>query len=169
MKKRVIIATLSGAGLISLLAAGKPMFDSEGDYGYHKCMHNKHMKHYSRGDKNPHSLFKKIISDLDLSDAQKKQIKAIVSKQKELMKKERQALKEQRDMPDVSKFMTITKFDKEAFKKTIVEKHKQRKQKMQQREEARLNHRADTLEKVFAILTPEQRTKLIALSQKKES
>ena len=169
MKKRAIIATLVGVGLVSVLVAGKPMFDSEGDYGYHKCMQGKHMKHHGKRDGHPYKIFKQIRSELDLSDAQKKQIKSIFVEQKEMMKKERQAMREKRAMPNASKFMTTEKFDKEAFKKVMQEKYKQREQKMQQRGEKRLNQRADTLEKVFAILTPEQRTKLIALSQKKSS
>lgn len=169
MKKRAIIATLVGVGLVSVLVAGKPTFDSEGDYGYHKCMHDKHMKHHDKEAREPDRLFKQIRAELDLTTAQKKQIKSIFVKQKEMMKNERQAMRNKRFMPDASQFMTAEKFDKEAFKKVMKEQRDQKEQRIQEKAENRLNQRADTLEKIFAILTPEQRTKFIALSQKKSS
>ncbi len=168
MKKRVIVATIAGVGLVSALVAGKPIIDGEG-FGYHECSKDMHMKHHRKGAKHRHTLLKQIRSELDLTKEQKKQIRGILTEQKKMMKKERQAMKKKREMPNVSQFMTANKFDKEAFKKTMRERRSKRAMMMQQKADERLNRRAEVLEKIFAILTPKQRTKLIALSHKKDS
>lgn len=167
MKKRVIVATIAGIGLVSALVAGKPMMDGEG-FGHHECRHGMHMQDHRKDAEHPYQILKQIRSELDLTKEQKKQIKSVISEQKKMMKKERQAMKQKREMPDASQFMTASKFDKEAFKKSMQERRSQRAMMMQQKSEERLNKRAEVLEKIFAILTPEQRTKLIALSQKKD-
>ncbi|MEA3491324.1 MAG: Spy/CpxP family protein refolding chaperone [Campylobacterota bacterium] len=166
MKKRVIVATIVGVGLVSALVAGKPMMDGEG-FGYQEYKQGSHMKHHRKGAKYHHKLFKQIRSELDLTKEQKKQIKRLLSEQKDMMKKERKAMKQKREMPDASKFMTASTFDKEAFKKSMLEQRSKRVMMKKQKSEERLNKRAEVLEKIFAILTPEQRTKLITLSQKK--
>ena len=83
------------------------------------------------------------------------------------MKKEKKNREAKKDSRDMSKFMSAEKFDKEAFKKIMQDNDEKRNERMQKRQAKRIEHKADTMEKIFAILTPQQRTKLIELSQKK--
>ena len=120
------------------------------------------------------ALMHRVMSRLDLTDEQKKQIRLIrLEAQKERIEAKiarvRQGQgpgmhrgKRGRNAMDLSRFMTPERFDKAAFKKTMQERWAAR-EKMHQ---TRLDRMADLLEKVFNVLTPSQREKLIKLSRK---
>ena len=123
-------------------------------------------------------MMQKVMSQLDLTDEQKKQIRLIrLEAQKERIEAKiarvRQGKgpgmhrgKRGRHAMDLSRFMTPEKFDKAAFKKAMQERWAAREKMRQQRQAERLERMADRMEKVFNVLTPVQREKLIKLSQK---
>jgi len=175
MKRTVVVATMTSLAIASVLFAGNPM---SGDRcGMSKCtMHKMHCKKMdNKGDK----LFKVIQNKLDLSEKQEQALDTLIEESmierktasmrdhfKE-MKKEKKNREAKKDSRDMSKFMSAEKFDKEAFKKIMQDNDEKRNERMQKRQAKRIEHKADTMEKIFAILTPQQRTKLIELSQKK--
>ncbi len=177
MRKRTIVATVAALGMATVLFAGNSMMNKPMMGGMHDCgegmsygMHKKHGK--NRGE-STRAYFKKIAEEIGLSDAQKQEIKTIVMAQKEEMKVKykklqsvRKSKKLQRGMPDIVAFMSVEKFDKEAFKKDLQAKQAKRAERMQKRQANSIDQRADTMQRIFDILTPEQRTKLINLSQK---
>ncbi|MDD2451524.1 periplasmic heavy metal sensor [Sulfurovum sp.] len=150
MKKTVItiIATL-GLGS-ALMASG---------HGMHACKHHKDRSGISQ-----------TIQQLDLTEAQKKELQAIREAQRAERKASRKAMKEKRtgkqQRMDLGKFMSAEKFDKEAFKTAMKERMQQREEMREKRREAMIEKRAERMEKFFSILTPEQREKWIQLSQK---
>ena len=169
MRRRTIIATVAGLGIITALFAGKPMMEN-----MHECREGMHKMHGKHHGQNPKELFKKIRTELDLDDTQKEKFKTIVSGQRDIMKakfkklkQEQKSGKSKRGMPDMSLFMSADKFDKEAFTKVMQTKQEKRQEMMKKRQSGMIAQRADTLEKIFAILTPQQRTKLIKLSKER--
>lgn len=114
---------------------------------------------------------KQIMKQLDLSSEQKAQVKTLRESRKEMIQAKRKSCKENRKnmkqqmRPDLSKFMTANSFDKEAFKQEMKKKHEARRAKREERKLAMLENRADHMEKMFNILTPEQRKKWIELSK----
>ncbi|HEO98412.1 MAG TPA: periplasmic heavy metal sensor [Epsilonproteobacteria bacterium] len=148
--KRTAIAIIATFGLSSALMAGS---------GMHSCKHHKERS----------SLYT-TIEQLDLTEAQKKELQTFRETQRGEKKASRKALKEKRAMKqnrtDLSRFMTAEKFDKEAFKAVMKERMQSREKMREERREAMIERRAERMEKLFAILTPEQREKWIQLSQK---
>ena len=152
MKKTVIAALLT-------LGLGTALFASgSGDRNCgHKSMHKTQMM--------------QVIKQLDLTSDQKKAIKEIRKAQKEQRKATRASKKKNRAemraamKPDLATFMTATTFNKTAFKAEMTKKFEQREQMRQQKRVAMLEQRAENMEKIFNILTPEQRNKWIQLSQ----
>lgn len=67
---------------------------------------------------------------------------------------------------DLSKFMSAEQFDKEAFKTLMKERMQSREKIREERRESMIERRVERMEKLFNILTPEQREKWIQLSQK---
>ena len=177
MKKRLIIATVASLAVATAIFAGQPMMDGSGanncDNQMSKsCDHKKHCKKgdYKKGHHRAKLFFKKIFKELDLTYAQKSQIKDIVKESRKGSREDRKSHRRgdfRRDMPDMSTFMSADKFDKDGFKKAMIEKKAKRDEMRQKRRDTRLEKRADTMEKIFAILTPKQRTELIKLSQEK--
>jgi Spy/CpxP family protein refolding chaperone len=99
---------------------------------------------------------------MDIRDARRSDRQA----HKEMMRNNRAAM--QPPIADLSLFMTKEKFDKEAFKVAM-------KKDMEAKEAARaamrqtmIDKRADHVQEIFDLLTPEQREKLISLSKVKE-
>ena len=112
----------------------------------HRGMHGKKMM-----QERHHHMMKKMMAQLDLSGTQKQKIR-------EIMLEGRQAMKQKHMRPemDFSQFMSKERFDKEAFKKTM-------QQKWEANRQGRLAMMSDRIAKIFEILTPEQREKLIEL------
>ncbi len=175
MKRTAVVVTMTSLAIASVLFAGQPISDQSD--GMQKCrMHKTHCK---KMDRKKHHFFKMIQNELTLNSTQEKALDTIIEESmierkiasikdhfKE-MKQDRKDRKAKKGTRDMSKFMSADKFDKEAFKKVMQAKDQKRNEMMQKRDTQRIEHRADTMEKVFAILTPQQRTKLIELSQKK--
>ncbi len=117
-----------------------------------------------------HMMFGKIIKQLDLTDEQKEQLKSLRESKRQAMQEKFKALKQQRKALrksfDASSFMTADYFDKEAFKESIQKRREAMKAFVEKNQDKMIEQRANTMEQVFNILTPEQREKLIQLSKK---
>ncbi len=149
MKKTTLAILLTlGLGTATLLACGGPKGD--------------------RGDR-----MMKMVKQLDLTSEQKSALKTLRQANKAQRKAKMEEMKETRKAmrasmrPDMSQFMTANTFDKEAFKAQMNEKFEAKRQMMQAKKAAMLEKRADNMQKVFDILTPEQRIKWIELSKQK--
>jgi protein CpxP len=155
MKKTTIVMT-------ALLGLSTTLFAS--GFGGKSCQNDRMYQKHS---------FYKVMDQLDLSDAQKAQFKALRDSKRAERKAQRKAMKESRSKRvemmrknrDLSQFMTADKFDKEAFKAVMKKRMEQREQMREKRSEAMLAKRAESMEKIFNILTPEQREKWIQLSK----
>ena len=166
---------------------GHGMGMQNGPHGKMSAGHGKN-RHGARAP-----MMKKVMSQLDLTDAQKEQIRQIMRESRQQMK----GMKGQKGMGaqagpgqgkmgkgkmhgqgqgkhagkrghlglDASQFMSKESFDKAAFKKSLQEKWKKQDELRQQRRAVRLERMADRMEKIFKVLTPEQREKLIELSK----
>ncbi|MDM5272323.1 Spy/CpxP family protein refolding chaperone [Sulfurovum sp. zt1-1] len=153
--KKTVIAIIATVGLSSaLMATGPGMNPCKDSIG----------KHYKE-----RSEIYKAIQQLDLTQAQKEQLQTFRESQREERKANRAALKEKRAMKqnrtDLSRFMSAEKFDKNAYKTAMKERMQQREEMREKRRELVLEKRAERMEKIFNILTPEQREKWIQLSK----
>ena len=146
MNKKIFLTTVAGLGLATTLLAG---------CGAKHCDRDGEM----RGHHHEMKMGKKMFSQLDLTREQKSQIK-------DIMREARDEMREKRSpkgmMPDASEFMSKDSFDKAAFIKV----HKAKMAQMEKQRDAMLEKRAENFEKIFNILTPEQREKFIELSKK---
>lgn len=176
--------TVAGLGLTGVLMAGSPNGDfdrpSQGQ-GWHKDMRQKgefrkdHRGRMERGHKRGErgGIMRKLNRELDLTQEQREQLRDVLKKQRQERRAERRTHRGQNKKSkgvfggmDVSKFMSVDHFDKEAFTKVQKEISDKRKADKESRREKGMQKRAELMEKVFNILTPEQRVKLIQLSQK---
>jgi len=112
---------------------------------------------------------------LDLTQEQREKIREILMQERQKKQavpvKDRQAKKYGGDMFKPIKpeaFMTRDRFDKTAYIKAVQEQAAERMARRQARLEQQVNQRADLMEKVFAILTPEQRMKWVQMSRDRE-
>ena len=114
---------------------------------------------------------RQIMQQLDLTDKQKEELKTLRESRKEIMqaKKEHRRNMRQQMKPDMSTFMTANSFDKEAFKKEMQKKFEAKRAMREQRQASMMEVRADHMEKMFNILTPEQRIKWIELSKEQKN
>jgi len=118
----------------------------------------------------PMEMFK-LVRTLDLTSEQKTELKSVKKSQKAQMQEKREAFKIGRESmmkqmkPDMSLFMSADNFDKEAFKQEMKKKFEARRKVMETKGAEMLENRASSMEKVFNILTPEQRIKWIELSK----
>jgi len=114
----------------------------------------------------------KLIQQLDLDVEQKKAFKVLKQKRKasiQIDKEERKAMREamrEGMKPDMEIFMSSNTFDKVAFKKEMRKKFNATKELRNARRAKMVEKRASTMEKIFNILSPKQREKLIELSKK---
>ena len=147
-----MIALMTIVGMTGILSASGHC----GEYYKHKGMHHKSGIH-------------KILKKLNLSESQKKELTTLKESQKaniEALKKEKRSqMQENRKGMDMSQFMTKNHFDKEAYKSMIKNRMEQQAVRMQSRTDMISQSRAENMQKIFNILTPEQREKLIQLSQ----
>jgi len=148
--KNTVIVMIATFGLSSALMAGS---------GMHLCKHHKERS----------SLYT-TLEQLDLTEAQKKELQAFRETQRGEKKDARKVMKEKRVMKqnriDLSQFMSAEKFDKEAFKTAMKERMHSREKMREERRASMRERSAERMEKLFAILTPKQREKWIQLSQK---
>ena len=118
----------------------------------------------------PMGMFK-LVRTLDLTSEQKTELKSLKKSQRMQMQEKREAFKKDRESmmkqmkPDMSLFMSADSFNKEAFKQEMTKKFEARRKVMETKGAQMLEARASSMEKVFNILTPEQRIKWIELSK----
>jgi protein CpxP len=153
MKKTAIV-------LITALGLGSTLFAS--GFGGH-CKHHMPQKE---------QMFK-VMKQLDLTDAQKDALKELRASHKAERKAFKEAMKEKRiaqkgmgpGKMDMSQFMSATHFDMDAFKKAMKIKMENKIERMQKNMDRKVERRAAHMQKVFTILTPEQREKWIQLTK----
>ena len=196
MKRNGMIATLVTLGAATLLYAGQGMGQGDcgngQEPGYGQAMSagkgmkgdgNGRMERQKMRRKHKGSIqkmMKTIRKELELTPEQRRKIREIMNDYRQAMKQQRQKRMQARKGQgkgrgikgrgmemDASRFMTARSFDKVAFKETMQRRWQMRERRRAERFRARLEMMADTMEKVFAVLTPEQRRKLIELSQKR--
>lgn len=153
MKKTTIVMTAL-LGLSTTLFAG-------GFGGKHCQNHKRYPKHN----------FYQVMKQLKLSDAQKVQFWELRKSQREVRMVQRRSMRAKRAKMvrknrDLSQFMTAKKFDKRVYKALIRKRMEQRDRMRTKRRKAMIEKRAENMEKVFNILTPEQREKWIQLSKR---
>ena len=113
----------------------------------------------------------KLVKKLDLTSEQETALKLVRESQRAYMREKIEAFKKDRgDMmrqmrPDMNLFMSADSFDKVAFKQEMKKKFEARRKVMETKGTEMLENRASGMEKVFNILTPEQRIKWIELSK----
>ena len=113
----------------------------------------------------------KLVKKLDLSSEQEAALKTVKESQRAQMREKMESFKKDRESmmkqmkPDMSLFMSADSFDKEAFKSEMKKKFEARRKVMETKGAEMLENRASGIEKVFNILTPEQRIKWIELSK----
>ncbi len=111
-----------------------------------------------------HKMFA-IISKLNLTDEQMAKFRDIRKSKMEsqrAFKLEKKAIKaHNKKGMDLSKFMTVEKFDKDGVRAMLTQKLEAKKAKMIKLKTAKINTKVDTMEKIFNLLTPEQRVALI--------
>jgi Spy/CpxP family protein refolding chaperone len=83
---------------------------------------------------------------------------------RQALKQDKKSMREQMK-PDMSRYMSEDKFDKKAYIQDMTKRAEARRAKMQKRRAQMLEARAEHMQKVFDILTPEQRKKWIELSK----
>lgn len=156
MKKTTAALLLTlGLGTATLFAYG----GADGQ-NMQQCKHHTEgkFKHH-RGDG-----MMKTLQELNLSDTQKMQLKQIRQEQKAQRQANKQAM-QARMKPDMAQFMSADKFDKEAYKAQMTQRFEAKRAMMEAKREQMLEKRAEKMEKIFMILTPEQRIKWIELSK----
>jgi len=113
----------------------------------------------------------KIMKQLDPSDEQRAQLQTLKESRQNMMQAKRTSCKENRKSmrgqmkPDMTKFMTANTFDKDAFKQEMHKKFEAKRAMMENKKTTMMEYRANNMEKMFNILTPEQRIKWIELSK----
>jgi len=123
-------------------------------------------------------MLRTINTRLHITPEQKQKIRAVVREYRQTLKcrhqqriearKERgKRMRGRKGTRGVSRFMSAEKFDKAAFKEVVRERWAMQDQRRAERRNARLDLMADTMEKIYDVLTPQQRQKLIELSQKR--
>jgi Spy/CpxP family protein refolding chaperone len=178
MSKRLIASTLA-LGLAGTLYAAEASTSTAAPslQATPGMTHGKHRGH--QGAKKRHHpshlqrMLKTMNKELDLSPEQKKQVKAIVAEyrqalraKKKEMRKSRKGMGQGKGMTAAA-FMNAERFDKAAFMATIQKRWEMQDARRAQWRKAHLELMADTMEKLYKVLTPEQRSKLVELSQKR--
>jgi len=175
MKTKVIVLALAGLGMTAALMANGPRGgwdDQRGGSG----MHQGDRQHGMQRRGGSQGFARQMARQLDLTKDQRQKIRAIFRAERQGNKAERRAHRQQGKQGNrrpglfgqlnPATFMSADNFDKDAFKKAVQEQEQQRKAARETRRTERLDQRADLMEKVFNILTPEQRVKWIELVKK---
>jgi len=173
MKAKMILVTVASIGLGGLLMAGGPHgnCDNENNGVSQRQLLVAHGGHHGRHSKlhKPHrgnGIIRQVMRELDLTQDQKNQIREIIKSNKKARLSAKKHKKLRRPSIDVSKFMTTDSFDKYAYIKELQRLSAKRIAAKQAQKVKRMERRADRMAKIFEVLTPEQRAKLIQLSSK---
>jgi len=173
--KKIVLVTAVVLGLSSVAYAFGNSQEQCGN-GEHKFMEQNKMhtmlgnhKGFKKGHfKNRHSALGTLrghMRELNLTSEQKVKLRAIMQSKREQMRALR-GTKGQKPRVNLSNFMNSAEFDKEAFKVEMAKVQALRMAQNSKLRDKRVEMIADTFSKIFAILTPEQREKLIQLSKK---
>jgi Spy/CpxP family protein refolding chaperone len=185
MKTQTIALTIAGLGLTTALMAS----GSQGDWGeshrdhrgsgmhqqdnHPRGMHRKGFRKTNKTHRGQQRGFmRRIGRQLDLTQDQRQKIREAFKNERKAKQAERKArLKEEKKRKGLfgklnpQTFMSDKHFDKEAYAKAIQKQTRDRKAKRAAKRKSRIERRAAFLEKIFNILTPEQRVKWIELSK----
>ena len=187
MKTKTIVLTLAGLGLTSALMAGSPWGDSGESRGHQgqNGMHQKgdsprgmHRRGDHRADKmqrgQRRGMMRQMGRELDLTKEQRQKIRDVFKAERQAKRAERKAHRGEGKKRggmfgqlNPETFMSADHFDKSAFEKAAQDQATKRKSDREAKRTSRLKQRAAFMEKVFNILTPEQRVKWIELSKGK--
>ena len=137
-----------GVGMMNGKGIKGHRMENSAEGNMHRGVHGKKMM-----QERAHPMMRKIMAQLNLSGTQKQKIREIMFEGRQTMRQ-----KHMRPEMDFSQFMSKDHFDKEAFRKTVEQKWESNKQ-------GRLAMMSDRIAKVFEVLTPEQREKLIELGK----
>ena len=175
--KKIVLATVVVLGLSSAAYAlgntqeqcgnGEHKFMGQGQM--HKMQGVHEHKGFKKGHfKNRHSVLGALrghMRELNLTTEQKVKLRAIMQSKREKMRALRGS-QGQKPQVNFSSFMNSIEFDKEAFKVEMAKVQAIRKTDNSKLRNQRVEMNADTFSKIFNILTPEQREKLIQLSKR---
>ena len=159
--KRVILATVAIIALSTTSFAHQNGECSE-YRGYFK-QHKEHKRFKNRDS--IMKLFKLIRKELNLTKEQRLKIREVMQEKRAKLKELRATIDKRYKM-DLSSFMSSTNFDKSAFKAELERVRASRMERNIKLRDKRLEIIADSFGKIFDILTPTQREKLIQLSKR---
>ena len=185
MKTKTILLTIAGLGLTTALMANGPQGDWGGSRDDHRGqgMHQKgeHQRGmHRRGDQRSQKMrrghragfMRQMGRQLDLTREQRQQIREVFKAEHKAKRAERKAHRGAGKKHgglfgqlNPETFMSADHFDKAAFEKAAQDQAAKRKADREATRQSRLKQRAAFMEKIFNILTPEQRVKWIQLSQ----
>ena len=190
MKRKTIILVLAGLGLTTALMAQKPYTPQDGTedgwnpQGVHRQgmekprMHHRGIRHghrmHRKDRRRRRMLLQRLTRALDLTPEQRREIRTVFRQERQAKQAARRIHRRHRKrrtpllgtLPPET-FMTTDRFDKEAFIKAVEKQAKKRHAEREAMRRKRLEQRAAFLEKIFKILTPEQRGKWLELGQEK--
>jgi Spy/CpxP family protein refolding chaperone len=169
MKTQKLLLVLVGLSAASIVTAG--VHSGYGDRHERHGMHRDHSQINSEHHRHGQGLLRRLDRALDLRPEQHEAIRKIL---REDRKARRAAMSTHADrhgrgrVPlsdlDPKSFMSVDHFDKTAFLDALERRAAERKAERKTARRARLERRAALMERIFAILTPEQRAKWIELS-----
>jgi Spy/CpxP family protein refolding chaperone len=185
MKTKTIALTIAGLGLTTMLMASglqgdwdEPCGDQRGP-GMHqqddwqRGMHRRGFRgtdNMRRGQRR--GFMRRIGRQLDLTREQRQKIREVFKNEHKAKQAERKARWGERQKRsglfgnlNPQTFMSSDQFDKEAFIKAVQKQALDRRAKREAIRKSRVKHLADFMEKIFNILTPEQRLKWIELAK----
>lgn len=162
-KRRVVLGTTTAALTSLLLAAmsslllytGSLTAQTSGKAQQEYCHHKRHGAHAAGYGKHDEFKMMRVLSKLDLSEAQQQELQALMEQKREMFKSQKEAQREARKA--LHDAMIAEPYDAaqvhqlaEAQGKAVT---------------ARILMRAQTQQEIHALLTPEQRTELATLRE----
>jgi Spy/CpxP family protein refolding chaperone len=174
MKTKTIALAIAGLSLTSVLMAGNPQGEWNETRG-HRGRLALHQRGGYQGDLHRRArrgALRRMARQLDLTSDQKEKIREIFTSERKAKKAQRRARRLHEKQPrelfgalNPETFMSADHFDKTAFVAASEKQAADRKAKREAKRQARIQHRAAFLEKIFNVLTPEQRVKWIELAK----
>jgi Spy/CpxP family protein refolding chaperone len=189
MKTKTFVLAVVGLGLTTVLMAGNPQggWDNpRGDQGRHGMYQkgDRQSGMHRRGDRDGQKMcrgqrrgankgfMRQMARQLDLTSDQRQKIRDIFNEERKAKKAERKAHRGERKKRggvfgdlNPETFMSADHFDKKAFTKAVQKQADDRKAERAAKRKSRVEQRAAFMEKIFNILTPEQRVKWIELAK----
>lgn len=169
MKKLVLITVVAlGLGSAAYAHRGDCEFRGQ-DRGAENFMHHKHrygnkMHRFHRGHPLL-ALIRKNAKELKLTSDQRQKIRVIMWEKRKQMLELKDPRKTQKPQFNLSAFMNKDSFNEKAFQNELSKLQAARAEANSEKREKRVAIMAQTFKKIFDVLTPEQREKLIQLSK----